>query len=253
MVAIAAHFAAMADGRTTYYTAPIKALVSEKFFALCEIFGAENVGMLDRRRVGQRRRADRLLHRRGAGEHRAARGRGRGHRPGRDGRVPLLRRAAARLGVAGAAALPPPGAVPAHVGHARRRRRALREDLTRRTAARRRSSTTPSGPCRSTFSWSRGAAARAARGARADRPGAGLRRALHAGLGAGARAVAALGQALHARGARRDRRRDRRVPLHRRLRQDAVASSSAAASASTTPGCCRATGAWSSSSRRPGC
>ena len=37
-------------------------------------------------------RADHRLHGRGAGEHRAARGRGRGHRPGRDGRVPLLRR-----------------------------------------------------------------------------------------------------------------------------------------------------------------
>jgi superfamily II RNA helicase len=46
LVAIAAHFAALADGRVTYYTAPIKALVSEKFFALCETFGAENVGML---------------------------------------------------------------------------------------------------------------------------------------------------------------------------------------------------------------
>ncbi|HEY4276607.1 MAG TPA: DUF3516 domain-containing protein [Conexibacter sp.] len=46
MVAIAAHFAALADGRVTYYTAPIKALVSEKFFALCEVFGAQNVGML---------------------------------------------------------------------------------------------------------------------------------------------------------------------------------------------------------------
>jgi superfamily II RNA helicase len=46
MVAVAAHFAALADRRTTFYTAPIKALVSEKFFALCEIFGAENVGML---------------------------------------------------------------------------------------------------------------------------------------------------------------------------------------------------------------
>ena len=45
MVAIAAHFAAIADGRRTYYTAPIKALVSEKFFALCQTFGAENVGM----------------------------------------------------------------------------------------------------------------------------------------------------------------------------------------------------------------
>ena len=46
MVAVAAHFAAMADGRRTYYTAPIKALVSEKFFSLCAIFGADNVGML---------------------------------------------------------------------------------------------------------------------------------------------------------------------------------------------------------------
>jgi len=46
LVAQAAHFAALADGRRTYYTAPIKALVSEKFFALCEVFGAERVGML---------------------------------------------------------------------------------------------------------------------------------------------------------------------------------------------------------------
>jgi superfamily II RNA helicase len=46
MVAVAAHFAALAEGRTTFYTAPIKALVSEKFFALCAIFGAENVGMM---------------------------------------------------------------------------------------------------------------------------------------------------------------------------------------------------------------
>src|SRR5512132_4053452 len=46
LVAVAAHFAALAQGRTTYYTAPTKALVSEKFFALCVTFGAENVGML---------------------------------------------------------------------------------------------------------------------------------------------------------------------------------------------------------------
>jgi superfamily II RNA helicase len=46
LVATGAHFAAMAAGRRSYYTAPIKALVSEKFFALCEIFGAANVGML---------------------------------------------------------------------------------------------------------------------------------------------------------------------------------------------------------------
>src|SRR3954452_22197436 len=46
LVATGAHFAALADKRTTFYTAPIKALVSEKFFALCAIFGAHHVGML---------------------------------------------------------------------------------------------------------------------------------------------------------------------------------------------------------------
>src|SRR5690349_20668528 len=46
LVAVAAHVAARADDRVSFYTAPIKALVSEKFFDLCEIFGAEDVGML---------------------------------------------------------------------------------------------------------------------------------------------------------------------------------------------------------------
>ncbi|UYK39758.1 DEAD/DEAH box helicase [Microbacterium terricola] len=46
LVAIAAHAASLARGGRTYYTAPIKALVSEKFFALVEIFGAESVGMV---------------------------------------------------------------------------------------------------------------------------------------------------------------------------------------------------------------
>jgi ribosomal protein S25 len=46
LVAEAAHRAALADDRVSFYTAPIKALVSEKFFALCEVFGADDVGML---------------------------------------------------------------------------------------------------------------------------------------------------------------------------------------------------------------
>jgi len=46
MVAVAAHFTALARGERSYYTAPIKALVSEKFFDLIAIFGAENVGMV---------------------------------------------------------------------------------------------------------------------------------------------------------------------------------------------------------------
>ena len=46
LVAVAAHAACLARGGRTYYTAPIKALVSEKFFALADIFGAANVGMV---------------------------------------------------------------------------------------------------------------------------------------------------------------------------------------------------------------
>jgi superfamily II RNA helicase len=46
LVATGALYAAVAAGRRSYYTAPIKALVSETFFALCGIFGAANVGML---------------------------------------------------------------------------------------------------------------------------------------------------------------------------------------------------------------
>ena len=46
LVAVAAHFAALAQGQRSFYTAPIKALVSEKFFALVDIFGAHNVGMV---------------------------------------------------------------------------------------------------------------------------------------------------------------------------------------------------------------
>ena len=46
LVATALMFKAMGQGRRAWYTAPIKALVNEKFFALCADFGAEQVGML---------------------------------------------------------------------------------------------------------------------------------------------------------------------------------------------------------------
>ncbi|QRO01317.1 DUF3516 domain-containing protein [Archangium violaceum] len=46
LVAMALHFKAMAEGKVSFYTCPIKALVNEKFFALCEAFGPENVGLL---------------------------------------------------------------------------------------------------------------------------------------------------------------------------------------------------------------
>ncbi|MFT5443280.1 MAG: superfamily II RNA helicase, partial [Myxococcota bacterium] len=46
LVAQGLHFKAMCEGKRSFYTAPTKALVSEKFFDWCEQFGPENVGML---------------------------------------------------------------------------------------------------------------------------------------------------------------------------------------------------------------
>ena len=46
MVALGAHLFAIAQGQRSFYTAPIKALVSEKFFALCRQLGSDHVGML---------------------------------------------------------------------------------------------------------------------------------------------------------------------------------------------------------------
>jgi superfamily II RNA helicase len=46
LVAAGAHFAALAGKRRSFYTAPIKALVSEKFFDLCDTFGSDSVGMM---------------------------------------------------------------------------------------------------------------------------------------------------------------------------------------------------------------
>ncbi|AWS44952.1 RNA helicase [Streptosporangium sp. 'caverna'] len=46
LVAAGAHFTALTRDVRTFYTAPIKALVSEKFFDLCAVFGTANVGMM---------------------------------------------------------------------------------------------------------------------------------------------------------------------------------------------------------------
>ncbi len=46
LVAVASHAIALAQGQRSFYTAPLKALVSEKFFELVALFGAENVGMV---------------------------------------------------------------------------------------------------------------------------------------------------------------------------------------------------------------
>jgi superfamily II RNA helicase len=46
LVATAVHFKALAEGRRSFYTCPVKALVSEKFFALCRELGPDRVGMM---------------------------------------------------------------------------------------------------------------------------------------------------------------------------------------------------------------
>ncbi len=46
LVAAALHFKALCAGERSVYTCPIKALVNEKFLALCRDFGPENVGMM---------------------------------------------------------------------------------------------------------------------------------------------------------------------------------------------------------------
>ncbi|HAB15556.1 MAG TPA: DUF3516 domain-containing protein [Verrucomicrobiota bacterium] len=45
LVAAALHFQSVAQGRRSVYTCPIKALVNEKWLALCREFGADNVGL----------------------------------------------------------------------------------------------------------------------------------------------------------------------------------------------------------------
>jgi superfamily II RNA helicase len=45
LVAMAAHFKALAQGKRSVYTCPIKALVNEKWLGLCREFGPDNVGL----------------------------------------------------------------------------------------------------------------------------------------------------------------------------------------------------------------
>ena len=45
LVALALHFYSLSKGRRSVYTCPIKALVNEKWMALCKEFGPENVGL----------------------------------------------------------------------------------------------------------------------------------------------------------------------------------------------------------------
>jgi superfamily II RNA helicase len=46
LVATGLYFKALVEGKRAFYTCPIKALVNEKFFDFCDLFGADRVGLL---------------------------------------------------------------------------------------------------------------------------------------------------------------------------------------------------------------
>lgn len=91
LVALGMHFAALCTGRRSYYTAPIKALVSEKFFDLVEVFGRDNVGMITGDSHINADAPDHLLHRRNPRQSGFARRHPCRRGPCGDGRIPLLR------------------------------------------------------------------------------------------------------------------------------------------------------------------
>ena len=206
----------------------------------------------DRRRGRQRASPDHLLHRRDPGQPHPARGRRHRRRCRGDGRVPLLRRARPRLGLAGAAAGAAEGAVPADVGDPRRRHPLrARADRAHRPRHHRRGRRRAPGPA--VLLLRHHPPARDAGGAAQHPRRTGLRRALHpagrgrAGAGADER------QRLHPRGEGPDRRADRRLPLHQGLRADAVAPGPARHRRAPRRDAARSTAASSSCSRRPGC
>ncbi len=221
LVATGALYAALAQGRRGVWTAPDQGTrVGEVLRAVRDLRCAER-RHAHRRRGGEPRGADHHRDRRGHRQPGAARGPGRRPRARRDGRVPLLRRPGPRLGLAGAAARADPGAVPADVGHPGRRHPVPgRPHPAYRPVDRRRRHRRPPGAAALLLRPYAGA--RDARGAAEHRPGAGVRRAPDAGRCPRTRAGAHQRQRRDPRAARRDRRGRRRLPVLRRVRQDAV-------------------------------
>ena len=131
LVATALHFKRLAQGRRSVYTCPIKALVNEKFLALCREFGPDNVGMITGDATVNRDApilccTAEILANIALREGARANVRRRDH-----GRVPLLLGPRARRRVAGAAAHDAAGALSPDVGDARRDTTFFEEELTR--------------------------------------------------------------------------------------------------------------------------
>ena len=226
LVATGALYAALAAGRRSYYTAPIKALVSEKFFALCAVFGAANVGMLTGdasvnagapiigctaevlANIALREGADADIglvvmdefHFYGDPDR------------GWAWQVPLLELPNAQFLL-----------MSATLGDVT----FLREDLTRRTGRPTALVANAERPVPLHYCYATTPMHETIERPAGHQAGADLRRALHPGLGAGAGAGADERQREHQGGEGRDRRPDRRLPVLLGVRDDAVATGAA--------------------------
>ena len=238
--------------RSAYYTAPIKALVSEKFFALCEVFGAQDVGML----TGDASvNADapvicctaeilaNIALREGAQADVGLVVMDEFHfyaEPDRGWawQVPLIELPKAQFVL-----------MSATLGDVTE----LAADLSRRTGRETALVTDAERPVPLTFTWALTPLAETLEELVQHPPGAGLRRALHPEGRRRARHRAPQRQAGHSTGRRTSSRSGWPASGSAPASARPCPSCCAGGSACTTPGCCRATGGWSSSSPRPAC
>ena len=252
LVAAGAHFAALADGRRTFYSAPIKALVSEKFFDLCAAFGPAEVGMM----TGDASvnpeapiiccTAEVLANialRDGAAADVGQVVMDEFHfyaDPDRGWawQVPLIELPHAQFLL-----------MSATLGDVSR----FEADLTRRTGRPTAVISSTERPVPLVFSYSSEPLHEALAELLVDRAGSGLRRAFHPGRGAGAGAGTDERQRLHPGREGRHRRPDRRTSGSRPASARPCPGWCGTASACTTPGCCPGTGGWWKRSPRPGC
>ncbi len=220
LVAVGAMFFALAQGRRTYYTAPIKALVSEKFFDLCDLLGPARVGMITGdaavnpdapvicataeilANLALRQGSAALVDVVCMDEFHYYGDRDRGWA----WQVPLIELTGAQFLL-----------MSATLGDMRR----IRDDLTRRTGQPAALVTGGERPVPLDLLLRADPDPRDDRGAAGVRSRPHLRRPPHAGPRTRARPGPDEPECVHARGEGRDRRGDRRLPVHRRLRSHA--------------------------------
>ena len=252
LIATAALFAGLATGRRAYYTAPIKALVSEKFFDLVEIFGPAAVGMITGDSAVN---ADApiicctaeilagIALREGIDADAGIVVMDEFHYYGDPQRgwawqVPLLELNRAQFVL-----------MSATLGDVR----FFADDLTTRTGRPTAVMTGVQRPVPAALLVHPGAADGNPAGPAGDQPRAGLHRALHPGRRPGARPGAGQPDRRHPRRAGRDRRHHRRFPVLRRASAGHCPGWCGTGSACITPACCPSTGDWSRSSPSQGC